>query len=162
VLVWQIHAARERVTIVTPYLIPDDALISAMRTARARGVEIDLIVSAVVDQRLVHLAQCSYYDAILAEGVRIHRYRDYLLHAKSVAIDRRLAIVGSSNVDLRSFQLNEEVSLLLLDPDAIGRVEHVQRGYIEASDPLGLDEWRRRPRLLRVAENLARLMSPLL
>ncbi|WP_419825551.1 phospholipase D-like domain-containing protein [Sphingomonas sp.] len=161
-LVWQIHAAMDRVTIVTPYLIPDDALVSAMRTARARGVEIDLIVSAVVDQRLVHLAQCSYYEAVLAEGVRIHRYRDYLLHAKSVSIDRRLAIVGSSNVDLRSFQLNEEVSLLLLDADAIERIEQVQRGYIAASDPLTLDEWRRRPRVARVAENLAQMVSPLL
>jgi cardiolipin synthase len=161
-ITWQIHAAQERVTIVTPYLIPDDDLIGAIRTARARGVEIDLIVSAVADQLLVSLAQSSYYEPILREGVRIHRYRDKLLHAKSVSIDRRLGIVGSSNVDLRSFQLNEEVSLLLLDEPSVAELEKAQRAYIECSDLLELDEWCRRSRPRKLAENLARLMGPLL
>ena len=161
-LVWQVHAARERAIIVTPYLIPDDALIGALRTARARGVEIDLIVSAVADQWLVSLAQCSYYDALLEVGVRIHRYRDHLLHAKSVSIDRRLGVVGSSNVHLRSFQLNEETSLLLHDAASIARLEAVQRAYIDGSDRLVLDDWRRRPPLRKLAENLARLTGPLL
>lgn len=161
-LVWQVHAARHHAVIVTPYLIPDDALIGALRTAQARGVEIDLIVSAVADQWLVSLAQCSYYDALLRVGVRIHRYRDHLLHAKSVSIDRRLAIVGSSNVDLRSFQLNEEVSLLLHDSGSIDRLEAVQRGYMEQSDRLELEAWCRRPATRKLAENLARLSGPLL
>lgn len=161
-LTWQAHAAAERITIVTPYLIPDDDLIGALRTARARGVEVDLVVSAVADQLLVSLAQCSYYDAILREGIRVHRYRDRLLHAKSVSIDRRLGIVGSSNVDLRSFQLNEEVSLLLLDEASVATLEAQQRRYIADSDPLDLDAWRARPVLRKFAENLARLMGPLL
>ncbi len=161
-LVWQIHAARHRAIVVTPYLIPDDALIAALRTARARGVEIDLIVSAVADQWLVSLAQSSYYDAMLVSGVRIHRYRDQLLHAKSVSIDRRLGIVGSSNVDLRSFQLNEEASLLLYDAASIERLEAIQRDYIAGSDRLALDDWRRRPAARKLAENLARLTGPLL
>jgi cardiolipin synthase len=161
-LVWQIHAARERAVMVTPYLIPDEDLIGAMRTARARGVEIDLIVSAIADQWLVSLAQCSYYDALLEAGVRIHRYRDHLLHAKSVSIDRRLGIVGSSNVDLRSFQLNEEVSLLLYDTASIDRLEAIQRDYIAGSDRLELETWRQRPAARKLAENLARLTGPLL
>lgn len=161
-LVWQLHAARERVTIVTPYLIPDDDLIGALRTARARGVEVDLVVSSVVDQPLVALAQCSYYEAVLREGVRIHRYRERLLHAKSVSIDRRLGIIGSSNVDLRSFQLNEEVSLLLLDEASIARLEAMQRKHIADSDQLTLEAWRGRPAIRKFGENLARLVGPLL
>lgn len=161
-LVWQIHQARRRVVITTPYLIPDEGLIGAMRTAVARGVEIDLIVSKVVDQRLVSLAQRSYFQALLEAGIRIHQYRDLLLHAKNVSIDGALGIVGSSNVDLRSFQLNEEVSLLLLDTESVSRLEAIQHGYIDASDLLDLEAWRARPRRLRIIESLARLVSPLL
>ena len=161
-LIWQIHEACSRVVIVTPYLIPDEDLIGAMRTAVLRGVAIDLIVSGVVDQPIVRLAQCSYYDDLLCSGVHIHAYRDYLLHAKSVSVDGRLGVVGSSNVDLRSFQLNEEVSLLLFDPPEIQRLEAIQHAYLANSDPIELQRWRRRSGLRKVAENLARLVSPLL
>jgi cardiolipin synthase len=161
-LVWQLHQARERAAIVTPYFVPDEDVVTAMRTAVARGVAIDVIVSAVIDQRLVNLAQRSYYDELLGAGVRIHCYRDYLLHAKNVAIDGRLAILGSSNVDIRSFQLNDEVSLLLFDADSVARVEAVQRGYIAASDELDLARWQARPRLQKFVENIARMLGPLL
>jgi cardiolipin synthase A/B len=161
-LIWQIHAARERVTIVTPYLIPDEDLIGAMRTAALRGVRIDLIVSAVVDQPLVNLAQRSYYEDLLSAGIHVHRFRDFLLHAKNVSIDGKLGIVGSSNVDIRSFQLNEEVSLLLLDADCVAGLERCQKRCLAASDELVLDTWLQRPRTRRLLENLARLVSPLL
>lgn len=161
-LVWQIHSAVERVVLVTPYFIPDDGLVGAMRTAVARGVRIDVVISAVADQYLVNLAQCSYYDELLGCGVGIHAYRDHLLHAKNVSIDGRLAIVGSSNVDLRSFELNEEVSLLLYGGSAVGALIAVQDGYMASSTLLDLTAWRRRPAARRFAENLARLISPLL
>ncbi|WP_404710759.1 phospholipase D-like domain-containing protein [Sphingomonas sp. MMS24-J13] len=161
-LVWQIHEARRRAIIVTPYLIPDDDLLAAMRTAVVRGVEIDLVVSKVVDQRLVNLAQSSYYLELMRCGVRIFRYPDELLHAKNVSIDGRLGIAGSSNVDIRSFQLNEEVSLLLFDPDSIARLEEIQRGYLARGERLDLDRWQQRGRLRRIGEATARLVSPLL
>lgn len=118
-LVWQLHQAKKRVVLATPYFIPDEDVVGAMRTAVQRGVEVDLVVSAVVDQRLVNLAQCSYYQTLLDAGVRIHAFRDYLLHAKNVSFDSAVAVVGSSNVDLRSFQLNEEASLLLHDEASV-------------------------------------------
>ena len=161
-LVWQIHSAVERVVLVTPYFIPDDGLVGAMRTAVARGVRVDVVISAVVDQRLVNLAQCSYYDELLGCGIGIHAYRDALLHAKNVSIDGRLAIVGSSNVDLRSFELNEEASLLLYGGPAVDTLIALQAGYIENSMHLDLVGWRQRPSPRRFAENLARLISPLL
>ncbi len=161
-LVWEIHQAREHVVVATPYFIPDEDVLSAMRTAVARGVTIDLIVSAVVDQPLVNLAQCSYYDDLLRAGVRIHLFRDELLHAKNVSIDQSLAIIGSSNVDLRSFQLNDEVSLLLFDPASLGALGALQRGYLEHCDTLEIDQWRRRPAPRKLVENIARLVGPLL
>jgi cardiolipin synthase A/B len=161
-LVWQIHQACERVLIATPYLIPDEDILGAMRTAVARGVAVDLVVSRVVDQQLVNLAQCSYYDELLSAGVRVHRFRDELLHAKNMTIDGRLAIVGSSNVDLRSFQLNSEASLLLTDAPSVAQVEAVQQGYLANSELLTREGWRARPALRKLAENIARMMSPLL
>ena len=161
-LVWQVHQARERVVIVTPYFIPDEDVLGALRTAAARGVGVDIVLSEVVDQRWVNLSQSSYYDELLAAGVRIHLYRGFLLHAKNVGIDGRLAIVGSSNVDLRSFQLNQEASLLLYDADSVARVDAVQRGCLAVSDPVRLDDWRRRPPMRRFAENIARLFNSLL
>jgi cardiolipin synthase len=161
-LTWQVGQAESEIVIVTPYLIPDEALLVALQTAVVRGVEVHIVVSAVVDQWLVNLAQASYYDELLARGVRIHRYRDYLLHAKAVRIDGRLGVVGSSNVDIRSFQLNEEVSLLLMDGDTIRDLKRIQDGYLAASDEIALDAWRQRARLRKLAENAARLVSPLL
>jgi cardiolipin synthase len=161
-LTWQVDRAREKVLLVTPYLIPDDSLVSAMSTAVIRGVEVHVVVSAVVDQPLVNLAQCSYYDELLACGVRIHRYRQFLLHAKTVRIDDDLGIIGSSNVDIRSFQLNEEVSLLVIDGPSLTRLHEIQDGYLAASDELSRDEWRQRSPLRKLAEGAARLVSPLL
>lgn len=161
-LVWQMHQAQKRAIIATPYFIPDQDVIAAFRTAAARGVEVDLVLSKVVDHPIVNLAQRSYYEALLRAGVRIHLFDDYLLHAKNVSIDGSLAIVGSSNVDLRSFQLNEEVSLLIHDTASVAALEAIQHRYIETSIPLRLDEWVRRGHPVQVLENLARLVSPLL
>ncbi len=161
-LVWQLHQARSCAILVTPYFVPDDDLVDAMRTAALRGVRIDILVSAAVDQWLVHLAQSSYYADLLAAGVHIHAYRRYLLHAKTVSIDGRVALLGSSNVDLRSFQLNEEASLVLLDPQSVADVEAVQRGWLADSDEIELAAWSRRPFPRKIAENIARMVGSLL
>jgi cardiolipin synthase len=161
-MTWQVAAARREIVIVTPYLVPDEGLLGALKTAVLRGVAVHVVVSAVVDQWLVSLAQSSYYDELLSGGVRIHRYRDYLLHAKAVRIDDTLGIVGSSNVDIRSFRLNEEVSLLLLDHDAILALRRIQDAYLAASDEIALAAWRARSGARKLMENGARLVSPLL
>ncbi|MDB5713278.1 MAG: cls [Sphingomonadales bacterium] len=161
-LVWKIHRAEQHILITTPYLIPDEDLLSAMRTAVLRGVVVDLVVSAIADQKLVNMAQRSYYQELIDSGVRIHRFRDFLLHAKNVSIDGSVAIIGSSNVDIRSFQLNEEVSLVLYGADAVAPLEAIQRAYLEASDPVDPMRWRQRSGLEKVGENIARMVSPLL
>ena len=161
-LTWQVDRAQEQVVLVTPYFVPDDSLVSALRTAVARGVEVHIIVSAVVDQPIVNLAQSSYYDQLLTGGIHIHRYRQYLLHAKSVRIDESLGIVGSSNVDIRSFQLNEEVSLLLVDGPSVASLREIQDGYIAGSDELTLGEWRARSPFRKFIEGGARMVGPLL
>lgn len=161
-LVELVHGAARRVAIVSPYLIPDEALLTAIKNATTRGVTVDLIVSQVVDQRLVSFAQRSYYQELLEAGVQLHRYRDHLLHAKNVSIDGAIGIIGSSNADVRSFVLNAEISLILHDPDASTELVAIQQGYIDRSELLTLEAWKRRSKATRLLENLARLVSPLL
>lgn len=161
-LVETVHRSEREVVIVSPYLIPDEALLTALQNAVLRGVAVHLIVSHVVDQRLVALAQHSYYDELLRSGITIHRYRRRLLHAKHVSKDGSFGIVGSSNADVRSFMLNAEVSLLIHEPSVGAALRAVQAGYMEASDVLTLAEWRSRPHVRRIMENFARLVSPLL
>lgn len=157
-----IHAARERIVIATPYFVPNEALMQAMRTAVLRGVAVHLVVSKVADQMLVSLAQRSYYSELLACGVRIHLYRDKLLHAKHVAIDDEICVIGSSNVDIRSFVLNAEVSLIIYDRVVALRLRQEQERYFTDSDLLEREVWRARPYAVKVVENFARLLSPLL
>lgn len=161
-LVSQLHQARERVIIITPYFIPDENVLAAMVTAVARGVIVDLVVSKVVDHAIVRLSQESYYDELLIAGVRVHLFHNSLLHAKNLTVDDQLAVVGSSNVDLRSFQLNEEASLLLYDACSIAKVRATQLAYLGGSDTLDIDVWRRRSLPRRAVENAVRLLSPLL
>jgi cardiolipin synthase len=161
-LVALLHAARERIFITTPYFIPSEALIQALHTAVLRGVEVHLLVSKVADQLLVCLAQRSYYTELLQKGVHIHLFREKLLHAKHTSIDGALALIGSSNMDVRSFVLNAEVSLAIYNGEVVAQLRAEQERNLANSDRLLLAEWGHRPLQQKVAQNVARLLSPLL
>ncbi|MFO0964280.1 MAG: cardiolipin synthase [Gemmataceae bacterium] len=157
-----IHGARERVVLTTPYFIPDDALIQALETAVLRGVEVHLTVSKIADQLLVSLAQRSYYTQLLNCGVKIHLFRDKFLHAKHLSIDGALCLIGSSNLDMRSFTLNAEASLLVYDAGVTARLRAEQERNWSNCDLLVLETWEKRRLASKVCENLARLVGPLL
>jgi cardiolipin synthase len=157
-----IHAARRRVVMTTPYFIPEQAVLQALDTATYRGVEVHLIVSVKADQLLVSLAQKSYYAELMRSGVQIHRYRDRFLHAKHLSVDDEAVVVGSSNMDIRSFRLNAEVSLLVWDREVASALRAHQDRYLADSETLDLSTWEARPLWRKVPENLARLVSPLL
>jgi cardiolipin synthase len=157
-----VHAAQERVVITTPYFIPDDPLLVALETAVRRGVEVHLVVSRLADQMLVSLAQKSYYQQLLEAGVHIHRYQERFLHAKHLSIDGVIAVIGTSNMDIRSFVLNAEVSLVVYDAEVTARLREQQEKYFAASDRLSQVDWMKRSLVEKICENLARLMSPLL
>jgi cardiolipin synthase len=156
-----IHGARERVVLTTPYFIPDEPLLQAMQTAVLRGVDVHLMVSAMGDQKIVSLAQESYYEELLRAGVQIHLYQQGFLHAKHLSIDDSLALIGSSNLDVRSFALNAEVTLVIYDHRATARLATEQRRYIAGSRLLTLAEWSQRSFGRSVGQNLARMLTPL-
>ncbi len=161
-LVAAIHNAKHRVVITTPYFVPDDSLLQALETACLRGVKIILVLPERTDQWLVGFAARSYYQEIIGYGVRLHLHRDGLLHAKTVTVDGQLGLAGSSNLDIRSFSLNFEANLVLHSPADIALLAKLQAGYLGKARRLTGPQWRRRPRLLRLLENLVRLLSPLL
>jgi cardiolipin synthase len=157
-----IHAANRRIVITMPYLVPDDAILQALQTAVLRGVDVTLVVPLQMDQVLVYLGQRSYYDELLSSGVKICRYGLRFLHAKHVTFDDTIAWIGSSNLDIRSFSLNAEIVVLLYDSGICERLMVEQNRYFAGGEMLTLTRWRERPGPVKVAENLARLLSPLL
>lgn len=157
-----IYAAQRKVMIVSPYFVPDESLLIAVTTARQRGAEVELFVSEEGDQALVYHAQRSYYEVLLRAGVRIWLYpKPYILHSKSLTIDDEVAVIGSSNMDMRSFGLNMEVSLLIRGEEFVEEVREIEDEYRQLSRELTIDEWKKQPLRSRVLDNLARLTSAL-
>ena len=119
-------------------------------------------MSAVGDQTLVYHAQRSYYEALLRAGVSIYPYRSpAVLHSKHFTIDDDVAVIGSSNTDIRSFSLNMEVSVMVHGRDFVQRMRRVEDAYRANSDRLELADWLERPLGQKVRDNLARLTSSL-
>lgn len=157
-----IYSAQHRISICSPYFVPDDSLLYAVTTAAQRGVAVELFVSEKGDQLLVHHAQRSYYQALLEAGVRIYLYKaPFVLHAKHFTIDDEVAVLGSSNMDMRSFSLNLEVSVMLLGQDIVSRMRAVEDTYRDISHELRLEDWMQRPMLVKYVDNVARLTATL-
>jgi cardiolipin synthase len=155
-------SAREKIVIVSPYFVPDEALLLAITTACQKGVHVELFVSEEGDQAMVYHAQRSYYEALLRAGVKIWMYRKpYILHSKSLTIDDEVAVIGSSNMDMRSFGLNLEISLLVRGDDFVSDLHAVEDMYRDLSRELTLEEWQKQPLRSTVLDNLARLTSAL-
>ncbi|MGH1525450.1 cardiolipin synthase [Leifsonia sp. L25] len=157
-----LYYAQERIVITSPYFVPDEAMLTAITTATQRGIAVDLFVSEIGDQALVYHAQRSYYEALLRAGVRIWMYKaPYILHAKHFTIDDDVAVIGSSNMDMRSFLLNMEVSLMVRGRSFVEQMREVEDGYRRESRELTLDEWMKQPLRSTVLDNVARLTSAL-
>ena len=157
-----LFAARERIIIVSPYFVPDEALLLAITTACQRGVHVELFVSEEGDQAMVYHAQRSYYETLLRAGVVIWMYRKpFILHSKSVTIDDEVAVIGSSNMDMRSFGLNLEVSMLVRGEEFVRDMRAVEDVYRGLSRELTAEEWQQQPLRSTILDNLARLTSAL-
>lgn len=157
-----LYAARERIVITSPYFVPDESLLYAITSATQRGVEVELFVSEIGDQALVYHAQRSYYEALLDAGVTIWLYKaPTILHSKHLSIDDDVAVIGSSNMDMRSFSLNLEVSLLVRGKGFVDQMREVEQRYRDLSRKLTAEEWSKQPLRSTVLDGLARLTSAL-
>lgn len=157
-----LYSAHHRISITSPYFVPDESILYALVAATARGVDVELFVSEIGDQAMVFRAQRSYYEEILRAGVRIFMYRPpYILHSKHFSIDDDIAVIGSSNMDQRSFSLNMEVSMMVHGESFVRDLDDVTDYYREHSRELTLEEWMQQPMRSTLLDNLARLTSAL-
>ena len=157
-----LYLAREELIMTTPYFVPDEATKDALINAAMRGVETTVVVPARNDSRLVAAASRSHYVDLLDAGVRIMEHDRGLLHAKTVSIDRRLAVIGSANFDMRSFWLNFELTLFVYDSDFASMIRFLQTSYMQDSKRVHGSQWARRKLTRRFVDNAAQLLGPLL
>lgn len=155
-----IHNAQRRLSITSPYFVPDESLMLALVTAGSRGLNVELFVSEIGDQFMVFHAQRSYYEALLRAGVKIYLYRaPTVLHAKHLSIDDDIAVIGSSNLDIRSLSLHMELSVLVHSEAFTTAMRTVEDDYRSRSTLLTLSDWLARPRQQKIRDNLMRLTS---
>lgn len=157
-----IHEARERVTITTPYFVPDTPMIMAMEGAASRGVHVDLLLPHKSDQRLLDLTRRSWYRELLQRGIHIYEYEENFIHAKVVTIDHRLSLVGSANMDVRSFIMNFEATLLLYDEEATSELQESFDKSLAKSRPILLEDMGRLWWRQAFVDGICRVISPLL
>lgn len=157
-----IHEADRELVLTTPYFVPDSATVVNLATAARRGIEVTMVVPRRNDSKLVALASRSNYGPLLDAGVRILEFEGGLLHAKTICVDRRIAVVTSCNLDRRSFNLNFEAGVLVYDSDFASGLRFLQQSYMDSSVPVSRDGWMDRRLRHRLAENAAGLLSPLL
>ena len=157
-----ITSARQRVLITTPYFIPTEAITTALATAARRGVDVRLLLPGHSNQRLVLYAGRSYYDELLEAGVTIYEYGAGMLHAKVTVVDGHVAVVGSANMDVRSFRLNFEMDAIVYGSSVASRLEDVFYNDLHQASRILLYEHRHRRLTRRLAEAVARLLSPVL
>ncbi len=161
-LLTAIYAARRTLTLTTPYFVPDAAVLTALYSVAQSGVAVTLIVPAKNDSFLVRYASVSRFDTLLAAGVRIALFEGGLLHTKSLVVDEAVSLFGSVNLDMRSFWLNFECSLLVYSPAFAERLGALHRDYLAHSTFVDRDAWGRRPAHQRFLEDAIRLAGPLL
>lgn len=162
VLIAALGAAQRQIIMTTPYLVPDEPTMLALTMAADRGAQVDLIVPKKSDHPIVAAAGKYHYQALLEAGVNIHTYKGGMLHAKTITVDDAFALLGSANLDIRSFYLNFEVNVLLYGQQVTQHLRFAQQHYLNQSEPVVLSAWRKRPVVKQYAEGVASLFSPLL
>lgn len=157
-----IHSARQRIWIVTPYFVPDDPVVSALKIAALRGVDVRIMLPEKADHLLIYLAKFSYLEEILPCGIKFFSYQRGFLHNKVVLVDQQIAGVGTANLDNRSFRLNFEITLLFVDRQMVDDVERMLLRDFESCREMTLLEITQRSRWFKLATRIARLFSPVL
>ncbi|MDF1813616.1 MAG: cardiolipin synthase [Verrucomicrobiales bacterium] len=161
-LIATINSAEKELVLTTPYFVPDESILCALRAAAARGVRVDLIVPEKVDSILTRFAGRSYYDDLMEVGANIYLYKKGLLHTKSISSDRDISMIGTVNLDMRSLWINYEVALFIYDENFGKSLFDLQQSYIRDSDLLEPEQWAGRSALRKFLENTFRLVSLIL
>lgn len=157
-----INLAQKEVLIATPYFIPGDSIMDSLQAAALGGVKIILLVPGKSDSAFVNLAARSHYADLLKAGVEVYMYRKGFLHSKTMVVDRKISIVGTANMDYRSFDLNFEVNAIVYDNEFSEELARVFFDDIKHAERIDPKEWNNRPSSIQLLEKTAGLFSPVL
>ncbi|MGI0493659.1 cardiolipin synthase [Alkalinema pantanalense CENA528] len=157
-----INQAQTRLWIASPYFVPDEATLTALKLAALRGVDVRILMPDRPDHLLVYLCAFSYYNEMQSAGVKLYRYQAGFMHQKVILIDDRLGGVGSVNLDNRSFFLNFEMTVMMTTPHSVQQIETMLGEDFERADPVKLTTYNQRSGLFKLATRIARLLAPVL
>ncbi|GHU63641.1 major cardiolipin synthase ClsA [Clostridia bacterium] len=157
-----IHKAAKSIYIQTPYFIPDEAILSALKIAIKSGVDVQLMIPSKPDHPFVYWATYSYMGELLEEGARCYIYEKGFLHVKGMMVDQEICCFGTANMDIRSFELNFEVNALIHNREITQEMEGYFQKDKEDSREITKFVYSKRPLLIRFKEQCCRLLSPLL
>jgi cardiolipin synthase len=161
-LLQAIYLAKKEILITTPYFIPGDSILEALRIAALSGLSVKLLVPGKCDSKLVNSASRSYYEDLLCAGVEVYMYQKGFVHAKTLVADGNLSLIGTANMDYRSFELNFEANVLVYDKTFAEKLRAVFFKDLEEAEKIDRDEWCKRPAYKQLPERVARLFSHVL
>ena len=162
ILISLVYAAKKELVITTPYLVPTETFTSALTTAALSGTKVTIVVPEKVDSWAVKLASQASYHQLLKAGVHMKSYQGGLLHSKTVTVDDNIALIGSVNMDMRSFYLNYEISVFAYDKEFTQDLKRLQMSYLELSRDLQASEFENLSPVKSFVVDTLRLLSPLL
>ena len=154
--------AKKSIYIETPYFIPDESILRALKSAALSGVDVRIIFPKIADHKIVNTASYSYFDDILKSGGRVYLYEKGFIHSKVIIIDNSIASTGSANMDLRSFMLNFEINAFIYDRKVIDLMKEDFFEDMKNSKEINKDEFKNRSIIQKSKESVARLFSPIL
>ena len=157
-----INSAKDYVWLCTPYLVPSDIMLSALKCATDAGIDVRLIVPKKGDSALVQLASQSFAEELLNYGVKVYEYQKGFVHSKVMIADDEIGTIGSANLDVRSFDQNDEVNAFIYDRQLVKEMKAQFEIDFKLSKKLDAEEYRNRPFFTHLKEGACRLFAPLL
>jgi cardiolipin synthase len=156
-----IDGARDRIWLASPYFVPDNKIVTALQLAAMRGVDVRVILPGLSDNTLVYLSSFSYLKELEDAGVKFYRYQKGFLHQKAMIVDDSLSVIGSANLDNRSFRLNFEVIGIVSDEAFNKEVSQMLKADLANSERTGADAMANRPFWFRLGVRLSRMLAPI-
>lgn len=157
-----IAQAQKHVYLTSPYFMPPDDIVTALKTSALRGVDVRIIIPKRSDTLISRLSTESYIEEMLEAGVKIYRYVRGFIHSKTIEIDGEIVSVGSANMDFRSLDTNFEINAIIYDQKQASKMIETFNSYLTHCEPFIYKKWKKRPFTRRFLTSLARILSPLL
>ncbi|MDH5382237.1 MAG: phospholipase D-like domain-containing protein, partial [Cyclobacteriaceae bacterium] len=157
-----ITSAEKSICITTPYFMPNETILNALKIASASGINVKMIIPGVSDSTVVKLCSQSYFEDLMESGIEIYQFHGGFIHSKTLLVDNLLASIGTANMDFRSFEQNMEVNAFIYDKKVCKNLELQFQNDLMKSRKLGIHSWKKRRRIIKISESFSRLFAPLL